>query len=560
MKTWKVLHSEPVKKLDEQKIIKILLKNRGLETKKEIEGFLNPSLDSVTFQAVGVDDRELNQTLDLIQKTIKENKWIVIYGDYDVDGICAAAILWETIYAFYRQVQPYIPHRIDEGYGLSEKGIQNLESKIQNIGLIITVDNGVVAHKAIEYAKSLGISVIVTDHHVAGDKKLNADAVVHTTQLCGTGIAYLLAKEITNNQAPMFKPINNEQFNNEEEHLELVALATVADLVPLNKYNRALLKSGLEYLRTTKRLGLLALFDEAQVKKEEIDTYHIGHIIAPRLNASGRITHALDSLRLLCTKDAARAKVLAKHLGNINRERQQITFDSAEEAKNQIRNTKLETQNILVVESEMYEQGVIGLIASRLVEEFYKPAIAVSVGEKISKGSARSVSGVNIIELIRSCSDILSEAGGHPMAAGFSIETIRLEEFKNKLISLAEKLDKNLFQRNLTIDMELPWNMVGIELCDEIEKLKPFGMGNPQPVFFVSNVTVSSFKKVGVDGKHLQLFLEKDGKMLKGIFFRHNGDAIQQGSRVDVVFTPDKHEWNGNISVELKIKDIKIIS
>lgn len=548
MKNWKLLHNQPLEKLDLGKIASILLKNRGIATKKEIETFLNPSLKQVTSQNVGIDTKELKKTLGLIKRTVRDKKWIVVYGDYDVDGICATAILWEVIYSFYPNVHPYIPHRVDEGYGLSEKGISNCQSSISNIGLIITVDNGIVAGKAVNYAKSQGINTVITDHHVTGETLPEADAIVHTTQLCGTGIAYLLAQEISKLQ-----PVKSV----EENHLELVALATVADLVPLNMYNRALLKAGLDLLRKTKRPGLLALLEEAQIKKEEIDTYHIGHIIAPRLNASGRISHALDSLRLLCTKDKKRAQTLARQLGDINRERQRITSESCEDAKEKV---KTAGGKLLFVESEMYEQGVIGLIASRLTEEFHKPSIAVSVGEKMSKGSARSIPGVNIMELIRTCSDILAEAGGHPMAAGFSIETVKLADLKTALVKKAEGIDEALFKKTLSIDMELPFHFIKQELFNKIEKLKPFGMDNPQPVFLSKGVTVSAVKKVGKDGAHAQLFLEKEGKAVKGILFRNNGDEITPGKKADIVFTLDQNEWNGNKRIELKIKDVVLSS
>jgi single-stranded-DNA-specific exonuclease len=557
MKSIRILNKES-RIMNHEEIIRVLLENRGVKTKKEVQDFLNPELENVTLGNVGIEKKEVEKSLELIKKTMRDRKAIVVYGDYDVDGICGTAILWETIHSFYKQslppseiknVHPYIPHRIDEGYGLSITGISNIKSQISNVGLIITVDNGIVANKAVDFAKKLGIKVIITDHHVKSSTLPKADAIVHTTGLCGAGVAYLLSREISNE-------FSKRKFSNEEKHLELVALATVADLVPLNKYNRVLLKFGLEHLRKTKRLGLIELFSEAKINQSEIGVYEIGHMIAPRLNASGRISHALDSLRLTCTTDKVRAKKLARLLGDINTERQQITLDSSLHAIEQTRNSKLKARNITFVKSEMYEPGVIGLIASRLVEEFYRPAIVVSVGKEISKGSARSIKGVNIIELIRLCSEFLSEAGGHPMAAGFSIKTERLKDFKNKMMSLADKLDNNLFEKVLTVDLDLPFKLISDSLYQQIQKLAPFGMGNPEPVFISRNVTIASIRNVGNDGQHLKLVLQKDIYSFPAIYFRAGDNNFKAGDLIDSVYTISENEWNGKKTIELKIRSL----
>src|SRR3989344_2185937 len=291
---WEILHEEKKDEeaLTNEKIIEILLSNRGIKTKKEKEDYLSPKLENVTLETVGIKKTSVKKTIDRIKQAAGKNEKIVIYGDYDVDGICGTAILWESIYSFYKNVIPYIPHRVDEGYGLSIRGIDNILELHPDTKLIITVDNGIVAQGPVSYAQEKSIHVIITDHHVAGDKLPKAFAIVHTTKICGSAVAYLLAKEFT---------IFNSQFSNkskipntekiQDNHLELVVLATIADLVPLVEENRVFVKSGIESLRKTKRPGLLALFEEAGIKREEIDAYKIGHIIAPRLNAAGRIKH-----------------------------------------------------------------------------------------------------------------------------------------------------------------------------------------------------------------------------------------------------------------------------
>lgn len=549
MKRWEVLNNAlPAAHSSIQEIIKVLLENRGIKSTSQENDFLDPKLEDVTVESVGIDPQAVKKTIKRIEQAVTNNEGIIIYGDYDVDGICGTAILWECVHSFYKNVYPYIPHRVDEGYGLSEKGIQNIQEQHPNTKLVITVDNGIVANKAVEFAKKEKIDVIITDHHVKGETLPNAHAIVHTTEVCGTGVAYLLAKEIEISR----KLPHNDTF------LELVALATVADLVPLNKHNRTLLKSGLLKLHNTKRVGLLSLFREAKIKKEEIGTYHIGHIIAPRLNATGRISHAMDGLRLICTLDPERGLKLARTLEEINKERQGLTFDSAEDAKTKVEDLGLKDESLLFVSDKKYDQGVVGLIASRLVEEFHKPAIAVSIGETTSKGSARSISGVNIIELIRSVPEYLKEAGGHPMAAGFSVETKDLENFMNALVMKAnEIIDKSLFKKILKIDMELDFNLINAELFDEIQKLSPFGMGNPSPVFATKGVTIISINKVGKNKEHAQLMMEKDATFFKGIVFRYDANMkLEVGSVVNIAYSIEINKWNEKANVELRVKDL----
>ncbi len=533
-------------------VIKVLLKNRGIVTKKETETFLNPKLSVVTLESVRINKTQLNKSVARIQKAIKEKEQIVVFGDYDVDGVCGTAILWETLNDLDAKVMPYIPHRIDEGYGLSEKGIENLKLKIKNCSLIITVDNGIVANKAVDFAKKQGIDVIITDHHVPSKILPKAFSIVHTTLLCGTGVAYMLSKE--------FK-IHNSKFKiRQDEHLALVALATVSDLVPLLGANRTLLTYGLLELRKTKRPGLLALFKEAQINPKEIGVYEIGHIIAPRLNAMGRLESAMDSLRLLCTLNRQRAEELAHKLGSTNRERQSVTEEAVMHAKTKVRSSKSEKDNLLFVSDKAYEQGVIGLVAGRLVEEFYRPSIVVSKGEIYSKASARSIAGFNIIEFIRSELELLVDVGGHPMAAGFTVETSKLLLLEKKLKKRAkELLDEEMFKRVIRIDLELPGSLISQKLYDAIQKLQPFGMKNPEPTFLTKNLVIEDIRLVGNGGKHLKIKfrIENLEFRIEGIAFgMGEGNGFKIGDKVDIVYNLSENEWNGNKKLQLKIKEI----
>src|SRR3989338_9221921 len=535
-------------------LIEILLKNRGIKTRKEIQEFLNPKLENVAIENVGIDKKQLKKAISRIRLAIKNKEKIVIYGDYDVDGISGTAILWETLNSIGAKVMPYIPHRIEEGYGLSIGGIENCKLKIANCSLIITVDNGIVANKPVDYANKQGIDVIITDHHVSSKKLPDALAIVHTTMLCGTGVAWLLAQQLI---------INNEELKIKNEgHLELVALATVADLVPLKGANRTLLKFGLEVIRKTKRIGLLELFKEAEIDQSKVEVYEIGHIIAPRLNATGRLDYAMDSLRLFCTKNKKRSEILAKEIGATNKERQLLTINTAQHAIESVK-SKSELKKLLFVAHESYQQGVIGLVAGKLVEEFYLPAIVISKGKKYSKASARSVKGFDIIEFIRTAQEFLVDAGGHPMAAGFTIETIKLPLLQKALDDKAElMLNKDLLTRNLRIDSELPLSLININLYESLQKLAPFGMGNPEPTFISKNVIIEDMRPVGVESKHIKLYLgDRQSNVKFGAIAFNMGDRINEfhiGDKINIVYTFEKDDWNGNERLQLKIKDLKI--
>src|SRR3989344_4512863 len=574
MKKWKILNkshiSSPKSQNLNNELTKVLLENRGIKTKREIEEFLNPKLKNITVANVGIDKAQIKKAIKRIKKAISDNEQIVVFGDYDVDGICGTAILWEALNEMNAKVMPYIPHRTDEGYGLSKKGISNVKSQINNVRLIITVDNGIVASEAVEYANKNGIDVIITDHHVPSKNLPKAHAILHTTKLCGAGVAYLLAQEISNFKFQISNKSQSPKTKIQNNHLELVALATIADLVPLTGANRVFVKFGIEELRRTKRIGILAIVKEAGIDQNLIDAYEIGHIIAPRLNAMGRLEHAMDSLRLLCTKNPKRAEALAKKLGSTNKRRQEMTIETFEHAKSKIKNQSIQQaqdkkskiKSLIFIAHESYQQGVIGLVAGRLVEEFYRPAIVLSIGEKYSKASARSIKGFNIIEFIRTASDLLVDAGGHPMAAGFTVETDKISVLEKKFEELAVKLlDTEKLKRILNIDLEVLLSYINFEFYKKLQKLAPFGIGNPQPTFITKNITIKDMRLVGADGKHLKLRVSQSNspEQLDAIGFSMGGfsEKIRIGNTVDLIYTIEQNEWNGNNRLQLKIKDLR---
>lgn len=547
MKRWKILQNRPIS--TNQEVIELLLANRNIQG-KEKDNFLQPTTETITLENVGLDKKEYKKFKKRATSAIENKERIIIYGDYDVDGITGSAILFETLYSKTKFVSAYIPGRIDEGYGLSIKGIDNMLASYPDTKLIITVDNGIVAGKAVEYAKEKGIDVIITDHHAKGEDLPEAYCILHTTSLCGAGVAWVIAKEL-----------GFESKEKVYEKLELAALATVADLVPLIGANRAIVKEGLEILKKTKRIGLKELFSLARIDKNQISVYTIGHQIAPRLNASGRLTHAINALRLLCTKDPEKATKYAKMLNDTNRDRQFLTDDSVQHAKLSALDHKLNTKLILV-SHESYNQGIIGLVASHLVESYYRPSFAISIGEDgISKGSARSISGVNIVEMLRSVSDILLEVGGHPMAAGFSLETQKISLLHKALAKKAEEIiTEELLERVLKIDMMLPFPLITKSLITEIQALAPFGMANYEPVFTTEGVVAEEVRRIGREGNHLKFILSKEGKKFDGVAF---GAAdkfdVVSGGTINIAYTLEENEWNGKTTLQLKIRDLQAV-
>lgn len=555
-----------------EEIVEILLANRGLRTKKEVDNFLNPlSPLDLSLKELGISKIQLDKAARRIKKAIKNSEEMIVWGDYDADGLCGTAILWETIYALGGKVMPYIPDRVTEGYGLNKQAIK-LKMKNEKFKILLTVDHGITAHEKIDYAKKLGLDVIVTDHHQLSRTKPKAYAIVHSTKICGATVAWLLAKELC-------KGSEVQRFRS-SEYLDLVAIGTIADLMPLLGPNRSFVKFGLEKLNKTQRIGLLALLKEAGLQGREIGSYEVGWILGPRLNASGRIEDAMDSLRLLCTSDRKRAKDLAEKSDRINKERKNLLEKTLAHAEGQVLYQDPSLKNSLIfLSDESYHEGVIGLVAGRLVEKFYRPAVVVAQGKKYSKASARSIKGFDIIKAIRQCDQYLVDAGGHPLAAGFTVETKRLEGVTRKLAKIADQqLDEKKLTKTLKIDCELGLSELSFKLHEAIQKMTPFGVGNPEPVFASLGLRPLNFRLVGKNQDHLKLLLD-DPKTLKlektgaeaGLVYQPPLDGIGFGLKevynklskdklIDVAYSLTLDEWGGHKRLQLKIKDIKVNS
>lgn len=535
---WKVLERK-IEKKEKEWLLKVLAKNRNIDSPEKLKEFLNPTFTQITNQKLS----QLQEGIKRVEEALLKKEKIIVYSDYDADGICASAIMWETLNDLGASVLPYVPHRIKEGYGLSKSAIEKL--KKDGTKLIITVDHGVTAKEQVEFAKNIGIDIVITDHHVLPKELPKPIALVHTTDLCGAGVSWRFCWELISKIAPDYK----EKL---KEKLELAAIATVADLVPLVGANRAIVKLGLEYLNKTKRPGILSLVKNSGITKP-VKTFEIGHVLAPRINAMGRIEHGLDSLRLICSRNKFQAEKLANLLTKTNTKRQDLTSGAVEAALSMVDGEQL----VGVLAHGKWHEGVIGLVASRLVEAHHKPMIVISKGEVFSKGSARSIPGFNIVEAIRSTSELLVDAGGHPMAAGFTIETQHIEAFSKKINVFAQtSLTEELLTPVVQIECELSVEDINFNNLEVIEKLEPFGQGNNLPFFLIKNLEALDTRRVGGTGQHIKIQFEN----FSAIGFNKSDitHALRPGHFVDLVFTIARDDYNGKNGIQLKIKDLKI--
>ena len=569
------------KSIDE--ITKALLENRGLTSEKEVEEFLNPPHPfEISLSKFGISEEDLENAVEVIRRAVENGAPIIVHGDFDVDGICAAAILWETIYRGLG---------FEHGYGLSKASVDAVHEQVAQLSgcpavslprcpavLLITVDCGITAHEAIKYAQSRGFEVLVTDHHQRDEERglegKGGVDVLWTDKVCGAGIAYLLASRLANPKStiPSSKRLLKSQ-------LELVSLATVADVQPLLGPNRSFVKYGLGGLNRTSRVGIQELIKMAGIAGRDIGTYEVGWILAPRLNAAGRLDSAMDALRLLCTRDRGQARELAGRLEWVNRERQIKTDEMTEQA---VRMTGNLSHKVTVVSHESYHEGVIGLVAGNLVEGFCRPAVVIAKGGKFSKGSARSVAGFNIVEALRQVGDLFESLGGHPMAAGFTIRTERIKEFEERFSELGERIiDEDLLSPVLSVDLEIPLPLVSWKLWERVSRFEPVGYANPRPLFLSRGVGVVDVAAVGNGGKHLKLKLQPIGESLPsnqrhalgsrpvgtlrdesvftaiGFGMGAWSSRIRLGDTIDVVYSLAESEWDDRHFLELRVKDLK---
>jgi single-stranded-DNA-specific exonuclease len=518
-------------------IVKVLLGNRGIKDQKEF--FDPPPPSDLINQAryfPDLDQKQLQRAVSRIKTAIQKEERIIVWGDYDVDGICATAVLWQALNGLGAKVLPHIPDRFEEGYGLGSAAIKKLVG--EGCRLFITVDSGITAVEEADFIRKLGVDLIITDHHLPPRKLPAAAAIVHTTALCGTGIAWLLASQLV-------PPSSLNQ------GLDLVAVATVADLQPLLEANRSLTKTGFAILNKLERPGLAALAAVAGLKPGTLGSYAAGWVFGPRINAVGRLKHGIEALRLLCTANPTQAQQLAQVLNRVNTERQELTVHTFDHAKGLV----TEGDGLIVVYDDSWHEGIIGLVAGKIVEEYGRPAVVISQGKEFSKGSARSVNGLNIVEVLRAAEDLLEDVGGHEAAAGFTIRTEKLDEFVKRIRKDTDPQLAKLDPRPvLKIDFPLPLEMIDTALVKELQNFSPHGVSNPEPIFLAEGATVLQVKKVGRRRNHLKLGVAPGFEVL----WFNASRQLDRGQLIDFAYTPQIESWEGRERIVLKARDVKL--
>jgi len=503
----------------------------------------------------------MNEAVTRLRQAIRQREPIAVYGDFDADGVTATALLVETLSALGAQVEPYIPHRVDEGYGLNEEALRELAQR--GIKVVVTVDCGIRATDEIAHGCGLGLDIIVTDHHSPGEELPPATAAINPKQsdcrypfkkLAGVGLAFKLAQALlrVNRQTPVAR---GKADLDEEDLLDLVALGTVADLAPLLGENRALVRRGLEKLNQPQRLGLQALIFQAGVRPGQITASTIGYVLGPRLNAAGRLDTAMASYNLLTSNSSAEARSLALELDRVNRERQRLTVDTLERAREQVLAIG-EEEKLFFVAAKDFLSGIVGLVAQRLTDEFYRPSVVVELGEETSRASCRSIPEFNITKALDQCSNLLVKYGGHSAAAGFTVANANLEPLQQSLRQIATReLEGQELLPTLEIDAEVDLTEMNWATYALLEQLEPFGYANPIPVFLSREVFVRDARVVGED--HLKMTLSEGRAVWDAIAFRQGGWAGKLPHRIDVVYTLEVNEWNEEKRLQLNVKDLR---
>lgn len=565
-------------------IVGRLLWNRHLRTQKQIDEFLNPDYlgdlhDPFLF-------KDMAKAVAIIFAAIDTDKSITVHGDYDADGVCSAAVLVNALKKLgAKKVGVFIPHREIDGYGLNNNTVNYLKNNGTN--LIITCDCGVSNFGEVTLAKELGMQVIITDHHVVPEKLPPADAIIHhlvpgetypDKGMAGCGVAFKLVQGLLHEHQKTHKTLADGQTHESYEkwQLDLVTLATIGDMVPLFGESRTLVRYGLTVLNKTKNIGIKKLLrvagvvdENGKAKRGAFDAHTVGFQLVPRLNAAGRMDHANSAFALLTTEDEAEAEKLALQLNKNNTDRQKITEQMVGQARAQIKQTGQENNKIIFVLGEKWPTGILGLVAGKLKDEYYKPVLVMSLVDGEINGSGRSIAEFDVIKTLQKNEQFFSKFGGHPQACGFSLKSPEvLEEFKTVLLKRAEEILAGFeLIPQIDIDTEINLEDVDWRLYDLLQKFEPFGQGNEEPKYLASGLTVMEISPVGQDGKHLRLLVKHNTHLVKktigfglGDIHRHPDDwkvNLHPGDKIDMVFKISVNEWNGNRELELSIEDIK---
>lgn len=588
LKKWNVLPPPPVEFVNAHPelpaTVSRLLWNRNLREQKQIDEFLNPDYSQDVHDPFLFQDME--KATDIIFKAIKNQENIVVHGDYDADGVCASAIIIMGLKKLGAQhVNVFIPHRETDGYGLNLKTIELLDS--QKTNLIITCDCGISNYDEVALAKKKKIKVIITDHHTVPKKMPKADAIIHPLVpdepypdkgLCGAAVGFKLVQGLLKKYARTHATLEDGQTFEafEKWMLDLVAIASIGDMVPLLGESRTLTRYGLTVINKTRNLGLKKLLiaagmadENGNPKRGTYDSYSMSFQLIPRINAAGRMDHANAAFALLMATDEKEAADLALQLNKNNSDRQKITEQYVTEARRQIKETGQENNPVLFVLGPGWPTGMVGLISGKIKDEFNKPAIVMGENEKEIVGSGRSIKQFNLIAALQEMPEIFGKFGGHPQACGFTLKDKSvLEEFKTKLMAkAAAKTQAIELVPQIIIDAEIDLDEVSWKLYDLLEKFEPFGQANEEPKYVARAVTIIRVDPVGADGKHLRITVKHNSHLVKKTIGFGLGDikrcaenwkeCLKPGDKIDIVFSIGVNEWNGNRELQLTIEDLK---
>lgn len=565
-------------------LITRLLANRGIHSKEDAELFLYGTIEDLYD---GFLMKDMNKGISIIKKAIEDKKKIVIYGDYDCDGVCSTTILYKTLESLKANFAYYIPNREDEGYGINSARIRKL--KEEGAEVILTCDNGIAAFEQTDVAKELGLEIVITDHHdipyIEEDdgtrtyKVPNADAVINPKQkdcpykfkeLCGAGIALKFSMCLLNQFG--------ENLDDYRELYQYAAMATVCDVVELLDENRIILKEGLKIINNTKNKGLKALIKETSLEDKEIGEYHFGFVLGPTINATGRLETADLSVELLITEDEKKAEELAKKLYELNKIRQDLTSESVERVIENIEKEYNQDEKVILVYDETIHESIAGIVAGRIREKYNLPTIILTKGKEMPKGSARSIEGYNMFEELNKSKEFIEKFGGHPMAAGLSVKKENILLLKQSLIEKCPLTEKDIIPV-VRIDSPLGLSNIDISLINNIESLRPFGKGNNSPLFAVKNLEVTRVFFMGKDKKFMKFrfMIPGSNTYIEGVNFdkyeffkeafidRFSEEGflklIDDGYanfKMDIIYYPTINEFMGKKNIQLNIKNLRI--
>lgn len=532
----------------------IILYNRGVKEDNDIKTFLSKSL-GVMHDPYLMKDMEKATERILLAKERGEK--ITIYGDYDVDGITSIAILYKHLAEMGISVDYYVPDRMQEGYGVNREALDKIQKK--GTSLIITVDTGITAVEESEYAKEIGLDVIITDHHECKERIPDVYAAIDPKQkdcpypfksLAGVGVVFKLIQALDEQKSlPALM----------DKYADLLCLGTVADISPLVNENRVIVTEGLKRFKNTKNVGLKALID-VSTNGKAITTSTIGYTIAPRINASGRLGCASRSVELFLANDTKKAHELAESLCEENTLRQQTEQKMFKEALDYIEeHPEIKDDKVLIIAHENWHHGIVGIVSSKITEKFYKPSILFAIDGGEAKGSGRSVQGYNLFGSLEQCSDVLEKFGGHELAAGLTIKADRIEEFRKRINAISEDtIDETTMVPTILLDAVIKVPYITLDTVNDINQLQPFGVDNPTPFFAVRNIKIHKISVMS-EGKHLRMTLFKDGKYLDSVGFGMGEyfQYLKEGDFIDVAFSLDINDYKGFQNVQLILKDIK---